>query len=370
MVEPLGGVNVGSWVYRIKAWGLDLLKALKYKDNQLTVLDQRLLPHRVERLCCTGATCVAKVIREMAVRGAPAIGVAAAYGYLLAAHTAMARGEDLTVTTLGPAYRELAAARPTAVNLVWALDRMVACLRSAEALEGYQRLRRLSDEAQSIEARDVEANLAMSQLGAGLIESGSERKWVLTHCNTGALATAGQGTALGVVRDAWAAGRLEGVYVDETRPWLQGSRLTAWELQQEAIPYRLICDSAAASVLATGRVGWVIVGADRVAANGDVANKIGTYALAVLAKEHNIPFYIAAPSSTIDMSLETGNDIDIELRDESEIKKFAGKQSAPHHTAAFNPAFDVTPHRLITAIITENGVIRPEYSKQFEAAFM
>ncbi|MFI9653985.1 S-methyl-5-thioribose-1-phosphate isomerase [Guyparkeria sp. GHLCS8-2] len=331
---------------------------MKYKDKRLHVLDQRLLPHRVEWLCCSDATCVAKVIRDMAVRGAPAIGVAAAYGYLLAAHAAIAQGDDLTVTTLEPAYRELAAARPTAVNLVWALDCMAACLRTVESLEGDERLRRLSAEAQMIESRDVEANLAMSQLGAGLIDSDSERGWVLTHCNTGALATAGQGTALGVVRDAWAAGRLRGVFVDETRPWLQGSRLTAWELQQESIPYRLICDSAAASVLATGQVSWVIVGADRVAANGDVANKIGTYALAVLARHHGVKFMVVAPRSTIDRDCAHGGAIEIEERPASEVSEIAGRPVAPEGVVVYNPAFDVTPAGLIDALVTEVGVVR------------
>ncbi len=334
-----------------------MLKALKYKDNELHVLDQRFLPHRVEWLCCTDATCVAKVIREMAVRGAPAIGVAAAYGYLLAAHSSVARDDELTVATLEPAYRELAAARPTAVNLVWALDRMVACLRSVESRECDERLRCLTDEAQSIETRDVEANLAMSQLGAELIEPGSDRSWVLTHCNTGALATAGQGTALGVVRDAWAAGRLEGVYVGETRPWLQGSRLTAWELQQESIPYRLICDSAAASVLAAGQVSWVIVGADRVAANGDVANKIGTYALAVLARHHGVKFMAVAPRSTIDRDCADGGAIEIEQRSASEVSQIAGQPVAPDGADVYNPAFDVTPAGLIDALVTEAGVV-------------
>ncbi|MFO7809435.1 S-methyl-5-thioribose-1-phosphate isomerase [Guyparkeria sp.] len=337
--------------------GASLLKALKYKDNHLFVLDQRLLPYRAEWLCCKDATCVAKVIREMAVRGAPAIGVAAAYGYLLAAQSAAAQGDELSVKNLEPSYRELAAARPTAVNLVWGLDRMAACLRSAEGVEGGERLRCLVDEAQSIEARDVQANLAMSQLGAGLIESDSERCWVLTHCNTGALATAGHGTALGVVRDAWAAGRLEGVYVDETRPWLQGSRLTAWELQQESIPYRLICDSAAASVLATGRVSWVIVGADRVAANGDVANKIGTYALAVLARHHCVKFMVVAPRSTIDRDCAEGGAIEIEQRSTSEVSEIAGHPVAPDGAEVYNPAFDVTPAGLIDALVTEAGVV-------------
>ena len=262
-----------------------MIKALIFKKKELWVLDQRRLPHCEEWLCCSDATCVAKVIRDMAVRGAPAIGVAAAYGYLLGAYRVREQGASVLPDDLRPVYDELAAARPTAVNLVWALDRMSACLAAVAGLDTDTRLQRLADEAAAIEREDVESNLAMGQHGAALLEPG---RWVLTHCNTGALATAGQGTALGVVRDAWSAGRLEGVYVDETRPWLQGARLTAWELSREGIPYRLICDSAAASVLATGRVGWVIVGADRIAANGDTANKIGTYSLAVLARHHDV----------------------------------------------------------------------------------
>ena len=331
---------------------------MKYKDNRLFVLDQRRLPNRVEWVCCVDATSVANVIRDMAVRGAPAIGVAAAYGYLLAARALAARREALTVDALGSAYRELAAARPTAVNLVWALDRMVACLRDAGSLPAAQRLERLSDQARRIEERDVEANLAMSQRGAALIERDAARGWVLTHCNTGALATAGQGTALGVIRDAWSAGRIEGVYVDETRPWLQGSRLTAWELQEESIDYRLICDGAAASVLATGRVGWVIVGADRIAANGDTANKIGTYSLAVLARHHGVKFMVVAPRSTIDRDCPNGSAIEIEQRPAAEVSEIAGQRLAPPGASVYNPAFDVTPAGLIDALVTEVGVVR------------
>ncbi len=335
-----------------------MLKALIYKDNSLLVLDQRVLPHRVEWLCCKEATCVVEVIRDMAVRGAPAIGVAAAYGFLLAARAMVSRGESLTEESLDGAYRELAAARPTAVNLVWALDRMVACLRSAQSLPNEERLARLDDEARSIEARDVEANLAMSQRGAALIAADDEPGWVLTHCNTGALATAGQGTALGVIRDAWAGGRLAGVYVDETRPWLQGSRLTAWELQEESIPYRLICDGAAGSVLAGGRVNWVIVGADRIAANGDTANKIGTYSLAVLARHHGVKFMVVAPRSTIDRDCPDGESIEIEQRPAAEVASVGGRLLAPEGAVVYNPAFDVTPAGLIDALVTEAGVVR------------
>ncbi|MFN2381157.1 MAG: S-methyl-5-thioribose-1-phosphate isomerase [Guyparkeria sp.] len=337
---------------------------MKYKDYTLQVLDQRLLPHQIEWLCCADATCVAKVIREMAVRGAPAIGVAAAYGYLLAARSVLERGRALTVENLDADYRILAAARPTAVNLVWALNRMVACLHSAGSLGDDERLSRLQVEARSIEAHDLEANMTMSRLGAGLIESGGRAGWLLTHCNTGALATAGQGTALGVVREAWASGRLEGVYVDETRPWLQGSRLTAWELQQESIPYRLICDSAAASVLATGKVSWVVVGADRIAANGDVANKIGTYALAVLARYHGVKFMVVAPRSTIDRDRVDGGVIEIEQRPGSEVREMAGRLVSPEGATVYNPAFDVTPAGLVDALVTDAGVVhRPDRDK-------
>jgi len=335
-----------------------LLKALKYKENTLLVLDQRQLPHQVEWLCCRDATSVARVIRDMAVRGAPAIGVAAAYGYLLGAVVEHGSGGEVSVASLAPAYRELAEARPTAVNLVWALDRMVACLSAHEAADQDERLRRLLAEAQAVEAEDLESNLVMGQHGAALIAPG---QWVLTHCNTGALATAGQGTALGVVREAWATGRLDGVFVDETRPWLQGARLTAWELQQEGIPYRLICDSAAASVLATGQVGWVIVGADRVAANGDTANKIGTYSLAVLARHHGVKFMVVAPRSTIDRRCVDGRSIEIEQRPADEVRSVAGRPVAPAGAPVFNPSFDVTPAGLIDALVTEAGVVhRPD----------
>lgn len=331
-----------------------MLKALKYKTKELRVLDQRRLPHQEEWLCCRDATSVAQAIRGMAVRGAPAIGVAAAYGYLLGALVAHDRDGEVSVAALAAVYRELAEARPTAVNLVWALDRMVACLSVHESAGSEERLRRLATEARAIEAEDLESNLMMGQHGAALIAPG---QWVLTHCNTGALATAGQGTALGVVREAWAAGRLEGVYVDETRPWLQGARLTAWELQQEGVPYRLICDSAAASVLATGQVGWVIVGADRVAANGDTANKIGTYALAVLARYHGVKFMVVAPRSTIDRDCADGRSIEIEQRPADEVRAIAGRPVAPADAPVFNPSFDVTPAGLIDALVTEAGVV-------------
>ena len=332
-----------------------MLKPLIYKGNELWVLDQRRLPHEEEWLCCSSATCVAEVIRDMAVRGAPAIGVAAAYGYLLGARRIREAGGAVLPDDLRPVHEELAAARPTAVNLAWALERMAACLSAGAAEDSATRLQRLADEARAIEQEDVESNLLMGQYGAAVIEPGG---WVLTHCNTGALATAGQGTALGVVRDAWSSGRLEGVYVDETRPWLQGARLTAWELAQEGIPYRLICDSAAASVLATGRVAWVIVGADRIAANGDTANKIGTYSLAVLARHHGVKFMVVAPRSTIDRDCPDGQAIEIEQRPAEEVRTLAGRPVAPADAPVENPAFDVTPAGLIDVLVTEAGVVR------------
>ncbi len=327
-----------------------------YKDKNLYVLDQRLLPHQESWLCCGDATDVVKMIRDMAVRGAPAIGIAAAYGYLLAARQLAEAGGSVTAHALEGAYEELAAARPTAVNLVWALNRMARSLMNVAAdAPSAERVCLLEAEAQSIHQQDLVANLAMSQAGASLIAAGQS---VLTHCNTGALATGGQGTALGVIRDAWAAGRIKGVFVDETRPWLQGARLTAWELQQESIPYHLICDSAAASVLASGKVGWVIVGADRVAANGDVANKIGTYSLAVLARHHGVKFMVVAPLATLDRDCPDGSQIEIEQRPADEVRALAGQPVAPAGAPVHNPAFDVTPAKLIDALVTEAGVVR------------
>lgn len=335
-----------------------MLKALIYKGKDLFCLDQRLLPHEESWVRCCDATEVAGVIREMVVRGAPAIGIAGAWGYVLAARSMLERGGRVTVDALEPDYRRLAEARPTAVNLVWALDRMAGRLAALDSLPDGERVEALVAEARSVEAEDLEANLRMGQAGAALIPPG---KAVLTHCNTGALATGGHGTALGVIRDAWSAGRVERVYVDETRPWLQGARLTAWELQQEGIPYRLICDSAAASVLATGEVSWVIVGADRVAANGDVANKIGTYGLAVLARHHGVKLMVVAPTSTIDSACPGGEAITIEQRPADEVRSLAGRPVAPADAPVHNPSFDVTPANLVDALVTERGVVsRPD----------
>ena len=315
------------------------ISPIRWRDGVLELLDQRLLPDQEAWLRCSAPEDVAAAIRSLAVRGAPAIGIAAAYGMALAA----ARGDDPA-----EAARLLGDTRPTAVNLRWALDRVLA---SGDALA----------EAHRILDEQVEADRRMGELGAVLFEPGDR---VLTHCNTGALATGGRGTAAGVLRSAWEGGRLEQVWVDETRPLLQGARLTAWELELEGIPYRVVADAGAGSLMARGLVSRVIVGADRIARNGDVANKIGTYPLAVLAQRHSIPFYVAAPVSTLDPGTPTGADIEIEERDPAEVVELGGHRIAPEGAEAANPAFDVTPAELVTAIVTEAGVLKPPYEEE------
>jgi methylthioribose-1-phosphate isomerase len=306
---------------------------VRLESEAVVVLDQRRLPDEVTSLECRSADEVAEAIRTLAVRGAPAIGVAAAYGYALAA----AHGEDLEA-----AAAALLASRPTAVNLPWAI---------AEMRAGDQDAATLAARAREIHEAEVERCHRMAEHGAGLIAPGSR---ALTHCNTGPLATGGYGTAGGVLRAAWERGRLSQVWVDETRPRLQGSRLTAWELRRAGIPFRVIADSAAGGLIARGMVDRVIVGADRIAANGDVANKVGTYPLAVLAARHGVPFYVAAPLSTIDPHTASGEEIPIEERDPEEVSADGD---------AFNPAFDVTPAELVTAVFTEAGVAQPPYGE-------
>lgn len=318
------------------------IKPMEWADGRLRMLDQRVLPGKEEWLVLSTHEEVAEAIREMAVRGAPAIGVAAAYGMALAA----ANREDLVV-----ASKVLAASRPTAVNLFWALERIGSLV--APTPES------ILAEAQRIEAEDYEMNLAIGRHGAELIPEGAN---VLTICNTGALATAGHGTALGVIRSAHAAGKGIHVWSCETRPRQQGLRLTAYELTKEEIPFHSIADSTAASLMRAGKVDCVIAGADRIAANGDSANKIGTYSLAVLAKHHGIPFYIAAPTSTFDTSLPNGDAIPIEERGAEELTHIEGVPVAPSGCKVYNPGFDVTPGDLIAAIITEEGVHRGPYS--------
>ena len=334
------------------------IEPVRWAHDRLELLDQTLLPMREVVRHYARWEDVADAIRTLVVRGAPAIGVAAAYGVVLAARESHAATFDALLADLENAIRGLSATRPTAVNLFWALERM---RRVALGLAGQtpQAVRvRLLAEAESIRTEDIAANRAMGVHGAALVP---ERARILTHCNAGALATAGYGTALGVIRAAHEQGKVALVWVDETRPVMQGSRLTAWEMVQEGIPHRLIPDVAAGSVMARGEVDMVVTGADRITANGDTANKIGTYAVAVLARHHNVPFYVAAPFSTIDPSLASGGEIPIEERDASEVRRTGTHQTAPDDSPIYNPAFDVTPAALITAIITERGVFRPPY---------
>jgi methylthioribose-1-phosphate isomerase len=329
----------------------DTIRAVVWNDGVLRLLDQRRLPFVEAWLDCRSADDVAVAIRDLVVRGAPAIGIAAAWGVVLAAK----RGDDLDA-----AIAKLRAARPTAVNLMWALDRMRACVIAGAGAD------ELAREAQAIQDEDLAANRRMGLLGANLIAPGSG---VLTHCNTGSLATAGFGTALGVIRAGFASGKIAQVYAGETRPWLQGARLTMWELQRDGIPAKLIADSAAAHLMKSSVVQWVIVGADRIAANGDTANKIGTYQLAIAARHHGVKFMVVAPSSTVDMQTTTGADIDIELRDPAELFAVGGQRTVVEGAQAWNPVFDVTPHELIDAIVSERGVIERPDRERMRAVF-
>jgi len=324
--------------------------AVQWQQAQLHLLDQRKLPQEKVTLVYNQVTEVVQAIKDMVVRGAPAIGIAAAYGVVLAAKNAYQIHADNWRDAIQNDLQQLAQARPTAVNLVWALQRMQAHFAEISG----DPVPILLQEAQKIQQEDISANYTMGQLGSDLLPNNCR---VLTHCNAGALATGGYGTALGVIRYAWTAGKIMQVYADETRPWLQGSRLTAWELLEDNIPVTLIVEGAAATLMRQQRVDWVIVGADRITANGDVANKIGTYSLAVLARQHGVKMMVVAPISTIDMQLADGNQIIIEERDPQEIITVAGKTIAPQNVNAWNPAFDVTPAALIEAIVTEKGVI-------------
>lgn len=337
------------------------VKAIDWRDGALYLLDQRLLPFEETWLRYDSAVAVAEAIRTMVVRGAPAIGITAAYGLVLGARERLAAGGDWKAA-LEEDFHALADSRPTAVNLFWALNRMRE--RLARLKEAENPLVSLEAEAVAIHLSDREANLTMAQLGVELIRKHQGNlQTVLTHCNTGALATGGFGTALGVIRAAYLDGLVERVYADETRPWLQGSRLTAWELANEGIPVSLNADSAAAHLMKTKGITWVIVGADRITANGDVANKIGTYQLAVNAMHHGVRFMVVAPSSTIDMALESGDDIPIEERDGRELLELAGRRMAAD-VDAVNPVFDVTPADLIDFIVTEKGIVeRPDTAK-------
>jgi methylthioribose-1-phosphate isomerase len=333
----------------------DTIRAIRWQDDHLRLLDQRRLPHTETWLDLTTAAEVAGAIRDMVVRGAPAIGITAAYGVVLAARERYRQDPARWRNAIEVDFDVLAASRPTAVNLFWALRRMRALLAS---LDG-DPVPPLLKEAQAIHAEDIAANHRMGELGAALIEPGAESgAGVLTHCNTGSLATGGFGTALGVIRQAWGEGRLRAVFADETRPWLQGARLTAWELVQDGIPVDLLVDGAAAALMQTGKVQWVIVGSDRIAANGDVANKIGTYSLAVNARHHGVKFMVVAPSTTVDLDTPDGGAIPIETRAAEEVLSLAGQPVAAAGAGAWNPVFDVTPASLVDAIVTERGVVR------------
>lgn len=353
--EP--GIDTGA-----QAVLYDNIRPVEWRDGAVHLIDQRVLPDRHEHVVCRSAAEVAEAIRSMTVRGAPAIGVSAAYGVVLAARDAFASHAAGWREAVEGDLQSLQSARPTAINLGWAVKRMRARFAGIEG----DPLPALLGEAKQIHEEDVAANRRMGELGAALIDS---RCGVLTHCNAGALATAGYGTALGVIRSAFQHGKVERVFADETRPWLQGSRLTAWELVQDAIPVSLIADGAATYAMQQGKVRWVIVGADRVAANGDVANKIGTYALAVSARYHGVGFMVVAPTSTIDLACPDGAAIPIESRAADELLSLGETAIAARGAEAWNPVFDVTPASLVDALVTERGVVRPPNAGGIAALF-
>jgi len=348
---------------------MDEIRTLYWQDNAVVMIDQKALPLIERTITCRDYADVITAINDLTVRGAPAIGVAAAMGIALGAlRIASVSPDDFRSEFYGICDR-FAQTRPTARNLFWAIERMKRRFGDLTAGQGapIEVIREaLVAEAVKIGEEDVASNRRMGLSGSTLIKDGDR---ILTHCNAGALATAGYGTALGVIRAAWGKGKKLHVYVDETRPVLQGARLTAWELMKEGIPATLITDSMAGFLMQQGKVDLVLTGADRIAANGDAANKIGTYSLAVLARENNIPFYIAAPRSTIDLSIPSGGDIPIEERNSDEITTVGGSRIAPVNMPVLNPAFDVTPHRYITAIITETGLVRPPFAVNLPGLF-
>ncbi len=334
---------------------------MKWEDGTFFLLDQRRLPQDEVWLPCRTLHSVFDAIRDMVVRGAPAIGITAAFGMALAVNEGLEKGTRDIHGYLVSAGENLKAARPTAVNLRWAVDRMSNSLSAVQGDIQAEAKR----QAMAIWEEDVRANLDIGRLGGALLP---DRGGVLTHCNAGALATGGYGTALGVIRGGVNLGKKLTVYADETRPWLQGARLTAWELMQDSIPVVLNVDSASGCLMRAGKVDAVVVGADRIAANGDVANKIGTYNVAVLARENALPFYVAAPVSTLDPETPSGNEIPIEERAPEEITTFAGVQTAPEGAGAVNPVFDITPQKYVSAIITEKGILRPPYEASIARA--
>ncbi|MBS7457526.1 S-methyl-5-thioribose-1-phosphate isomerase [Coralloluteibacterium stylophorae] len=341
----------------------DRIRPIRREGDTLELLDQRRLPGEVDYVVCETADDVAGAIADLVVRGAPAIGIAAAWGVVLAARDLEDAADGQAASArLDPVFRRLHAARPTAVNLAWALARMRRVLEAAGEDWRYV----LEREAAAIAAEDLVANRRMGELGAALIAPGSG---VLTHCNTGSLATSGFGTALGVIRAGVASGHIERVFAGETRPWLQGARLTVWELQQDGIPATLIADSAGAHLMKAGGVQWVVIGADRICANGDTANKIGSYQLAIAARHLGVKFMVVAPSSTVDMGTPDGAGIEIELRDSNELLGYGGARLVAEGVEAWNPVFDVTPAELIDVIVTELGVVENPTPAKMAAMF-
>lgn len=355
MITPLDHISTPQW---------QSVQPIRFTDNQLELLDQRKLPNLIQYISYTDVTEVAHAIKDMVVRGAPAIGITAAYGIVLEAEKQLNNSKHhgpnhvLTELTLKPAFDILAASRPTAVNLFWALNKMQCVLADTQHLNINQQVLALKEMADKILADDITANKKMGELGASLIEPNSQ---VYTHCNAGALATGGYGTALGVIRSGYSQNKISQVYAGETRPWLQGSRLTAWELMQDNIPVKISTEGAAGQLLRQGNIHWIIVGADRIAANGDVANKVGTYNLAVLARFHDVKFMVVAPTSTFDLSILSGNDIPIEERPTHEVTNLNDQKIAPADCLAINPSFDMTPNNLIDIIICEKGILVPPF---------
>jgi len=343
-----------------------MVETIAWRDNQVVMIDQRKLPNQEKYVVCKNHRSVIRAIQTLVIRGAPAIGVAGAMGVALGALKIRTGDRALFKARFDAVCSDMVSARPTAANLAWAVDRMKQVARRNNNEDVGKLKSRLVSEAEKILGEDIAINQAMGRHGQRLLKDGDR---VLTHCNAGALATGGYGTALGVIRAAVAAGKQIQVFADETRPFLQGARLTAWELVEEGIPVTVISDNAAGYMMQQGQVDAVIVGADRIAANGDVANKIGTYMVAVLAKTHKVPFYVAAPLSTIDISTKTGTKIPIEQRDQKEVTHFLGKKIVPDRAGAQYPAFDVTPHRYVSAIITEKGVISPPFKARIQGFF-
>lgn len=336
------------------------MRTIEWDQGTVRMIDQRCLPAELVILELADYRDVARAVREMAIRGAPAIGAAAAFGLALGARQSQARDREALLAELDEVAETLRQTRPTAVNLFWALDRLLTRAHDPALQTPAEIVAALEAEAQALADEDVAINRRMGAHGAQVISDGDN---ILTHCNTGSLATVDFGTALGVIRAAWEQGKRVHVWVDETRPRLQGARLTAWELMRDGIPMTLIADNAAGHLMRSGQVDVVLFGADRVAANGDVANKIGSYKLAVLARENGIPCYSVVPTSTIDLSLPDGDAIPIEERDPEEVTVIGGVRIAPQNVPVYNPAFDVTPHRYLTGIITENGIVYPPFER-------